>query len=117
MRNVTLFEMNYALWGRKACSICSVEDIAPEGTDLPADHELYQLTGGARLQVNSEAFIKTVKKLISELRLVRSGVCIECDAGLCKATFHVTCAQVKQLAIGKYVPFKVFVFNSRVLDS
>ena len=30
-------------------------------------------------------------------RLSRSGVCIQCDAGLCKAFFHVSCAQASGL--------------------
>ena len=31
------------------------------------------------------------------VRLCRTGVCIQCDAGLCKAFFHVSCAQANGL--------------------
>ncbi|KAL3221420.1 hypothetical protein MRX96_029413 [Rhipicephalus microplus] len=31
--------------------------------------------------------------LCEDERLSRTGVCITCDAGMCKASFHVTCAQ------------------------
>lgn len=55
MTTVTVFEMNYANWGRKACSLCSQQ------ADLA--------------------------------RFCRTGVCIQCDAGLCKAYFHASCAQ------------------------
>ncbi|CAG0899510.1 unnamed protein product [Darwinula stevensoni] len=48
---VTLFEINYGLWGAKPCCICS------------------------------------------DTQMSRTGVCIGCDAGLCKTHFHVTCAQ------------------------
>lgn len=51
LSEVSLFELNYSLYGSKACTICE------------------------------------------DRRLARSGVCIGCDAGLCKTFFHVTCAQ------------------------
>uniref|UniRef100_A0A4W3HI25 PHD finger protein 14 n=1 Tax=Callorhinchus milii TaxID=7868 RepID=A0A4W3HI25_CALMI len=31
--------------------------------------------------------------LCEDLRFARTGVCISCDAGMCRAYFHVTCAQ------------------------
>ena len=31
------------------------------------------------------------------VRLSRTGVCIQCDAGLCKSYFHVSCAQANGL--------------------
>ncbi len=65
MTNVTIFEMNYIQWGRKACSICSE---SPRGNEM---------CGGARF--------------------CRTGVCIQCDAGLCKAFFHPSCAQAAGL--------------------
>ena len=57
--------MNYVSWGRKQCSICSIN---------PQESEI---SGGARL--------------------CRTGVCIQCDAGLCKSFFHVSCAQAAGL--------------------
>lgn len=30
-------------------------------------------------------------------RLSRTGICISCDAGMCKSYFHVTCAQIHGL--------------------
>lgn len=30
-------------------------------------------------------------------RFARTGVCISCDAGMCRAYFHVTCAQKEGL--------------------
>ena len=63
MSHVTIFEMNYSMWGRKACSLCASQDQQIEG-----------LTGG--------------------VRMARTGVVIQCDAGLCRAFFHASCAQV-----------------------
>ncbi len=40
--NATLFEMNYASWGRRICSVCSQEDVAPEG-ETPPDEDVYQV--------------------------------------------------------------------------
>ena len=68
MTKVTIFEMNYVNWGRKVCSICSA---SPSGSPQSI------FSGGARLS--------------------RTGVCIHCDAGLCKAYFHVSCAQAAGL--------------------
>ncbi|XP_012945188.1 PHD finger protein 14 [Aplysia californica] len=48
---VTLYEMPYARWGARECSLCE------------------------------------------DSRFSQTGVCINCDAGMCKAYFHVTCAQ------------------------
>ena len=59
--------MNYVNWGRRVCSICSASPTSP--------HSIFN--GGARLS--------------------RTGVCIHCDAGLCKAFFHVSCAQAAGL--------------------
>lgn len=55
LTEVSLFELNYQLYGSKACTICE------------------------------------------DRRLARSGICIGCDAGLCKTFFHVTCAQKEGL--------------------
>lgn len=55
LSEVSLFELNYALYGSKACTICE------------------------------------------DRRLARSGICIGCDAGLCKTFFHATCAQKEGL--------------------
>lgn len=55
LTDVSLLELNYALYGSKACTICE------------------------------------------DRRLARSGICIGCDAGLCKIFFHATCAQKEGL--------------------
>lgn len=55
LTDVSLFELNYGLFGSKACTICE------------------------------------------DRRLARSGICIGCDAGLCKIFFHATCAQKEGL--------------------
>lgn len=31
--------------------------------------------------------------LCEDARFARTGVCISCDAGMCRSFFHVTCAQ------------------------
>ncbi|CAH1774447.1 unnamed protein product [Owenia fusiformis] len=51
LSSVTLFEMPYARWGARECSLCE------------------------------------------DSRFSRTGVCISCDAGMCRSYFHVTCAQ------------------------
>jgi hypothetical protein len=51
LSNITLFEMSYAKWGAKECSLCQDD------------------------------------------RFSRTGICITCDAGMCRTYFHVTCAQ------------------------
>lgn len=37
--------------------------------------------------------------LCDNIRHSRTGVCIKCDAGLCKTYFHVTCAQKHGLLV------------------
>ncbi len=55
LTHVTVFEMNYSSWGRRACSLCQ------------------------------------------DARLARAGVCVQCDAGLCRSYFHAMCAQAHGL--------------------
>ena len=68
MCHVTIFEMNYSMWGRKVCMLCSSQDDGAQTSGL---------TGG--------------------VRLARTGVCIQCDAGLCRSFFHASCAQAAGL--------------------
>ena len=68
MCHVTIFEMNYSMWGRKPCMLCSTQDDGNQTNGL---------TGG--------------------VRLARTGVCIQCDAGLCRSVFHVSCAHAAGL--------------------
>ena len=42
LMNATLFEMNYASWGRRVCTLCSQEDVAPQ-SDTPPDEDVYQV--------------------------------------------------------------------------
>jgi hypothetical protein len=42
LMNATLFEMNYATWGRRICSLCSQEDVAPTSKS-PLDEDAYQV--------------------------------------------------------------------------
>ena len=37
----------------------------------------------------------------------RTGVCVECDAGMCKSFFHVTCAQEQVEVINQSTVFEV----------
>lgn len=37
--------------------------------------------------------ILQICSLCDDIRYSRTGICIQCDAGLCKSYFHVTCAQ------------------------
>ncbi len=55
LTSVTVFEMNYSSWGRRACSLCQ------------------------------------------DSRMAKTGVCVQCDAGLCKSYFHALCAQANGL--------------------
>ena len=58
--------MNYSMWGRKVCNLCATQELlSSPGKDMG-------ITG--------------------EARLARTGVCIQCDAGMCKSFFHVSCA-------------------------
>ena len=43
MTHITIFEMNYSMWGRKVCNLCATQELgSSSGNDLG-------LTGGARL--------------------------------------------------------------------
>lgn len=37
--------------------------------------------------------------LCEDIRYSRTGICIKCDAGLCRVYFHVTCAQKHGLLV------------------
>lgn len=44
-------------------------------------------------EINKSRWGEQACSLCEETQLSRTGICIKCDAGLCKTWFHVTCAQ------------------------
>nr|XP_040582724.1 PHD finger protein 14-like [Lepeophtheirus salmonis] len=52
---ITIFEINYSNWGRKACGLCEQSPFS------------------------------------------RTGICIQCDAGMCRSSFHASCGQAHGL--------------------
>ncbi|KAG7263912.1 hypothetical protein CRUP_013255, partial [Coryphaenoides rupestris] len=64
LRPVTLTEMNYSKYGAKASATSNCVGCGAHG--LP---------------------------FCEDARFARTGVCISCDAGMCRSYFHVTCAQ------------------------
>lgn len=50
-----------------------------------------------------------VCSLCEDIRYSRTGICIKCDAGMCKNYFHVTCAQKHGLLVDPFQPQVKFV--------
>ena len=44
-------------------------------------------------ELNYQSWGRRTCALCRNIKYARTGVCIECDAGMCKSYFHVTCAQ------------------------
>ena len=88
LNNVTLFEMPYTKWGSKVF-VCVCVCVC-----------IYVCFGsivGLFLQECS---------LCDDRRYSRSGVCISCDAGMCRTHFHVTWSSIISLI--------VFMFNNDI---
>ena len=89
--------MNYSMWGRKVCNLCASQELlSSTGKDMG-------ITGEARLGKLSlgnfmslpgiNLFLYKLDWLYFHLKLIaRTGVCIQCDAGMCKSYFHASCA-------------------------
>ncbi|XP_043237459.1 proline-rich protein 36-like isoform X1 [Amphibalanus amphitrite] len=52
-----------------------------------------RLTGVTLFEIPYTRWGSKVCSVCEDASLARTGVAIQCDAGMCKATFHVTCAQ------------------------
>lgn len=52
-----------------------------------------QLSGITLFEMNYERWAARSCSLCEDERFARTGVCISCDAGMCRNYFHVTCAQ------------------------
>ena len=52
-----------------------------------------QLSGITLFEMNYERWAARPCSLCEDERFARTGVCISCDAGMCRNYFHVTCAQ------------------------
>lgn len=52
-----------------------------------------QLSGITLFEMNYERWAAKSCSLCEDERFARTGVCISCDAGMCRNYFHVTCAQ------------------------
>lgn len=56
-----------------------------------------RLSGVTLFELQQDRWGSRTCSLCEDERLSRTGICISCDAGLCKAYFHVTCAQSQGL--------------------
>lgn len=52
-----------------------------------------RLAGVTLFELNYDRWGAKTCSLCEDERLARTGICISCDAGMCKTYFHVTCAQ------------------------
>lgn len=52
-----------------------------------------RITRATLFELNYQNWGRRSCTLCSEAKLARTGICIECDAGMCRSFFHVTCAQ------------------------
>ncbi|KAI1283824.1 PHD finger protein 14 [Halotydeus destructor] len=56
-----------------------------------------RLTGITLFELSYDRYGAKVCTLCEDERLARTGICVQCDAGMCKNYFHVTCAQKEGL--------------------
>ena len=66
-----------------------------------------RMTKATLFELNYQHWGKRHCTLCKDVKLARTGLCIECDAGMCRQYFHVTCAQVE----GREVLRMVFQFD------
>jgi len=52
-----------------------------------------RITRATLFELNYQSWGKRACVLCKDLKFARTGLCIECDAGMCRQYFHVTCAQ------------------------
>ena len=52
-----------------------------------------RITRPTLFEINYQSWGRKACTLCRDIKFARTGVCIECDAGMCKSYFHVTCAQ------------------------
>lgn len=52
-----------------------------------------RITRATLFELNYQSWGKRACSLCKDLKFARTGLCIECDVGMCRQYFHVTCAQ------------------------
>ena len=52
-----------------------------------------RITRATLFELNYQSWGKRSCMLCKDIKYARTGLCIECDAGMCRQYFHVTCAQ------------------------
>jgi len=52
-----------------------------------------RITRATLFELNYQSWGKRACMLCKDIKFARTGLCIECDAGMCRQYFHVTCAQ------------------------
>jgi len=52
-----------------------------------------RITRATMFELNYQSWGRRACVLCKDIKFARTGLCIECDAGMCRQYFHVTCAQ------------------------
>ncbi len=56
-----------------------------------------RLTNVTMFEMNYQQWGKRTCSLCADARMSRTGACVQCDAGMCRAYFHASCAQAAGL--------------------
>ena len=63
-----------------------------------------RITRATLFELNYQNWGRRSCLVCAEEKFARTGICIECDAGMCKSYFHVTCAQVIYILTSGFAP-------------
>ena len=81
LSNITLFELSYNRFGAK------VQECISSNKTFTTEHLTFQSLERVHVLINR---VLQECMLCGDVRFSRTGICITCDAGMCRATFHVT---------------------------